>query len=75
MRGANIFVIYANADGTNVTLSPRLGVGNVMPLYNEAANVELLGGSGIANGMMTANVKCSSCSSWSGGEMVRIVED
>lgn len=69
MRGANMFVIYASEDG-NVTLSPRLGVGNVMPLYNEAAKVELLGGTGIENGMMTANVRCSSCNTWEGGSMV-----
>ncbi|EGP87634.1 unnamed protein product [Zymoseptoria tritici ST99CH_3D1] len=68
MRGANMFVIYASEDG-NVTLSPRLGVGNVMPLYNEAAKVELLGGTGIENGMMTANVRCSSCNTWEGGSM------
>jgi hypothetical protein len=70
MTGANIFVIYASPDG-NVTLSPRLGVGNVQPLYNEAADVELLEGSGIADGMMTANVRCGSCNSWEGGSMVR----
>ena len=58
MAGANIFVVYADASGTNVTLSPRLGLGNFQPLFNSDAQVVLLEGSGIANGQMTANVRC-----------------
>ena len=57
MKGANIFMIYSDENG-NVTLSPRLGEGNFMPNYNSAAQVSLLGGSGITNGTMTANVRC-----------------
>jgi hypothetical protein len=69
MSGAQIFVIYTDSSGSNVTLSPRLGTGHVMPNYNSAAQVTLLDGSGVSNGQMTANIKCSSCSSWSGGTM------
>ena len=58
MTGANIFVIYADGSGTNVTLSPRLGKGHFQPLFNSEAQVFLLEGSGIANGQMTANVRC-----------------
>ena len=58
MKGANIFIIYSDSDGQNITLSPRLGVGNVQPDYNSAAQVSLLEGSGIANGLMTANIRC-----------------
>lgn len=58
MAGSNIFVIYADTSGTNVTLSPRLGTGEVMPMMDKTANVSLLGGSGIARGMMTANIMC-----------------
>lgn len=47
------------ADGTgNVTVSPRLGKGEIMPLFYSKPQVELLEGSGIVNGMMIANVKC-----------------
>ncbi|MCJ1415252.1 hypothetical protein MMC32_001584 [Xylographa parallela] len=63
MKGANIFIIYANSDGQNITLSPRLGAGNFQPDYNSAAQVSLLEGSGIANGLMTANIRYTS-SSW-----------
>ena len=58
MAGANIFFVYADADGTNVTVSPRKGVGNVMPVYPSGTQFTLLEGSGITNGTMTANVRC-----------------
>ena len=58
MIGANIFVIYSDPTGQNVTLSPRLGVAYKMPKYNPHAEVSLLEGSGITNGTMTANFKC-----------------
>ena len=58
MKGSNIFIIYSDAENTNVTLSPRLGKGEFEPEYDSAANVTLIDGTGIANGMMTANVRC-----------------
>lgn len=58
MSGANIFTIYTSADGNNVTLSPRLGTGHEMPRFSNNAQVSLLEGSGVSNGVMTANVKC-----------------
>jgi hypothetical protein len=61
MVGATIFVMYADGTG-NVTISPRTGVGHVMPLFNSAAQVTLLAGSGVSNGVMTANVKYSAAS-------------
>lgn len=60
MAGANIFMVYADAAGTNVTVSPRKGVGNVKPVYPSGSQVTLLAGSGIADGTMTANVRCKS---------------
>lgn len=58
MRNSNIFIIYADSTGSNVTLSPRLGNGEFEPDFNADAQVSLLEGSGIANGVMTANVRC-----------------
>lgn len=60
MTGANIFIIYADSSGKNVTLSPRLGKGNFQPQMDTDAKVTLLDGTGIANGVMTANVRCTS---------------
>lgn len=59
MKDANLFMIYTDDDGDDVTLSPRLGVGETAPVHDlSTAQVELLDGSGVVNGIMTANVKC-----------------
>lgn len=58
MRGANIFVMYADSTGANVTLSPRLGVAHKEPNSDTSAQVTLLDGSGITDGQMVANFKC-----------------
>lgn len=69
MAGANIMVVYA-ADSSNVTVSPRLGVGHVEPKENSDAQITVLEGSGIASdGSLVANIRCDSCLSWSGGSM------
>jgi hypothetical protein len=57
MSGSQIFVVYTSGDG-NVTISPRLGVGEREPNFNSNAQVTLLEGSGVSNGKMVANVKC-----------------
>ncbi|KAF2824670.1 CBD9-like protein, partial [Ophiobolus disseminans] len=69
MANSNMFLVYTNSGGTNVTLSPRTASGHSTPSLNSAAKVTLLEGSGVSNGLMTANVKCSNCNSWSGGDM------
>lgn len=69
MAGASIFVVYSDAAGDNVTVSPRLGKGHVQPLFNPDAKVTVMEGSGIDNGVMTANVRCDSCLHWDGGSM------
>ncbi|KAL2168287.1 hypothetical protein VTG60DRAFT_206 [Thermothelomyces hinnuleus] len=73
MVGANIFLMYQDGKG-NVTLSPRLGVGHTEPMLDTsstAAQLTLLAGSGVSEdgSTMTANVACSNCESWDGGEM------
>ncbi|BCS26977.1 cytochrome and DOMON domain-containing protein [Aspergillus puulaauensis] len=66
MQGANIFIVYGS--GNNVTVSPRLGKQeHVEPLYNPQARISVLDGSGIHDGVMTANIRCESCVSWPGG--------
>jgi hypothetical protein len=60
MSGANMFIIYASADGKNVTVSPRSGTGHVMPQLNSEAKITILEGTGITNGKMIANFKCRS---------------
>lgn len=61
MSGSKMFIIYANAAGTNVTLSPRKASGHSQPTFDSSAQVTLLEGSSISGGVMTANIKCSDC--------------
>ena len=61
MSNANMFVMYSSADGKNVTLSPRTASGHVMPTHHDA-DISLLEGTGISDGKMIANVRCSNCS-------------
>ncbi|KAJ5822407.1 Alpha/beta hydrolase fold-3 [Penicillium robsamsonii] len=65
MAGANMFVVYTS--GNNVTVSPRSGVGEIQPLYNKDAHITILNGSGVRDGVITANVQCDTCLKWNGG--------
>ncbi len=62
MKHSSMFVMYLTEDGKNVTISPRLGEGHVMPVYDNQTGLTVLSGSGVANGMITANVRCASIS-------------
>ncbi|KAJ5666467.1 uncharacterized protein N7477_008915 [Penicillium maclennaniae] len=67
MTGANMFVAYTT--GNTVTVSPRLGKGEIQPLYNENATISTMDGTGIHDGVITANFRCDSCISWQGGRL------
>jgi hypothetical protein len=69
MANSNMFIVYTSGSGNNVTLSPRTTTSHNPPSPNSQPQVTLLEGSGVSNGVMTANVKCSNCNSWSGGTM------
>ena len=66
MAGAHMFVMYTSSSGDNVTVSPRVGTGHVQPQHDDSSEIELLEGSGVSDGIMTANVRCSSCDNWDG---------
>ena len=68
MSDSNIFVFYPDGSG-NVTISTRLGAENMAPGSQDSKRVQLLAGSGVEEGVMTANVACFNCESWAGGEM------
>ena len=69
MAGTLIFVTYASADGNNVTVSPRIGTGHVMPTHSNDVQVTVLNGSGIIDGAFVVNAKCTNCRSWNGGKI------
>jgi hypothetical protein len=58
MAGAEMFLVYKDGSG-NVTLSTRTASGEFEPEHVERSGVELLAGSGVKDGKMVANVKCS----------------
>ncbi|OGM41357.1 hypothetical protein ABOM_009917 [Aspergillus bombycis] len=68
MARTNMFILYS-AFSSNVNLSPRSGQGHFPPVPKLDARVSLLDGSGIQNGMMTANALCENCNDWQGGSM------
>jgi len=70
MDGSNMFVMYENGVGENVTVSTRLGKPHIQPTYDEDhAQITILEGSEVADGYMHANVLCKNCSTWPGGDM------
>lgn len=69
MDNANMFVVYADGAGKNVTVSPRLGKAHTLPPYSDHANLTVLEGSGITGDYMTAKILCSNCDTWPGGSM------
>ncbi|KAH7109648.1 integral membrane protein [Dendryphion nanum] len=69
MDGAHYFVMYTAPDSKNVTVSTRIGKGYSPPIVTQDTHFQLLEGSGVLNGTMTANIKCSNCTAWSGGSM------
>lgn len=68
MTGSNIFVIYQDGNG-NLTVSARSGRGRTQPQAQTDTQLQLLAGSGVSGGIMTANILCSNCQTWSGGSM------
>ncbi|PYH92987.1 CBD9-like protein [Aspergillus ellipticus CBS 707.79] len=66
MAGSNMFLMYASSP-TNITLSPRNGLGHFEPKPNSETQIALLPGTGIANNTMTANLRCDNCLTWQEG--------
>lgn len=65
--GANMFVMYIW--GNNVTISPRLGKGEIRPLYKENAKITTMDHTGVHDGVITTNFQWDSCISWQGGRL------
>jgi hypothetical protein len=73
MAGSLMLMVYSDSTGKNVTISPRHPDGSKKkhnePSYESGVSVQLLAGSGISNGTMTANGMCQNCRSWDGGSV------
>jgi len=64
MEGALVLMMYPDAGGKNITLSPRLSHGNVEPSYTTNVSITILPGTGLSDNIMIANAKCSNCRFW-----------
>lgn len=60
MDGSTMFVVYSDGSG-NVTVSPRSASGHRTPQFNNNVAVEILAGSGVVGGILTANFLCANC--------------
>ncbi|RHZ55405.1 cytochrome and DOMON domain-containing protein [Aspergillus thermomutatus] len=69
MKNSLMILLYSDASGKNVTVSPRLCTGETEPVYASSLAVDLLPGTGIANGFMTVNGRCSNCTKWNTGSL------
>jgi hypothetical protein len=69
MAGSLMFVLYSNAAGTNVTLSPRIARGHSEPVPYPEARVEALPGTGLINDTLVFMGACRNCRSWPGGSV------
>ncbi|GIJ86385.1 hypothetical protein Asppvi_005273 [Aspergillus pseudoviridinutans] len=69
MKNSLMILLYSDASGKNVTVSPRLCTGETEPVYASSLAVQLLPGTGIANGLMTVNGRCSNCTKWNTGSL------
>ncbi|KND89668.1 hypothetical protein TOPH_05675 [Tolypocladium ophioglossoides CBS 100239] len=68
MKGALFLILYRNERGDNVTLSPRVAYGNYEPQLYPEVEMEVLNGTGVVDGYMVFNAKCSKhCRSWPAG--------
>ncbi|PYI10233.1 CBD9-like protein [Aspergillus sclerotiicarbonarius CBS 121057] len=67
MTDGNMFIVYS-ASMHNVTLSTRRATGHMEPLYDQTIQAHLLDGSGIHDGIMTANIRCDNCTTLTDGE-------
>ncbi|KAF1973819.1 CBD9-like protein [Bimuria novae-zelandiae CBS 107.79] len=67
MRDSLMLVMYLNADGDNVTVSPRYGHSHAEPELAPDIKLELLNGTGIQDEMFVLNALCKNCRVWPGG--------
>ncbi|KAL8828873.1 MAG: hypothetical protein Q9170_006411 [Blastenia crenularia] len=66
-----MLIAYSDKSGKNLTVSPRIGTGNVEPseYKSNTMYVEAQNGTGIKDGRYVVNVICHNCRGWSTGEI------
>ncbi|KAG9388937.1 DoH domain containing protein [Pyrenophora tritici-repentis] len=65
MEDSLMVIMYQNADGNNVTVSPRIGSKASEPSFNSSINLTILPGTTVTNdSMLVLRAKCSNCRSY-----------
>ncbi|KAF1838192.1 CBD9-like protein, partial [Decorospora gaudefroyi] len=61
MEGSLMLIMYPNAEGENVTLSPRIGSKAAEPSYNSSIDINILPGTKISDSMLVLHARCTNC--------------
>jgi hypothetical protein len=64
MSDALVFILYASADGQNVTFSPRLSYRDAEPVLYPELRVEALPGTGLVDDSLVYAGRCANCLSY-----------
>jgi hypothetical protein len=64
MQDALMFVAYKSQSGTNATLSPRIGSGQIEPKHTEDVEIDVLEGTTVDDQSYFINARCRKCRSW-----------
>ncbi|KAF1849144.1 iron reductase domain protein [Cucurbitaria berberidis CBS 394.84] len=67
MENSLMFIMYPDADGNNVTISPRLGSKASEPTFSPNVAVEILPGTQINDSMLILHARCRNCRVWPNG--------
>ncbi|KAF3036592.1 hypothetical protein E8E12_007455 [Didymella heteroderae] len=67
MENSLMLIMYPDADGNNVTISPRIGRKGGEPVFTNNIDVEVLDGTRIEDDMMILHARCSDCRVWPNG--------
>ncbi|KAF1922453.1 iron reductase domain protein [Didymella exigua CBS 183.55] len=67
MEDSLMLIIYPDADGNNVTISPRIGRKGGEPIFTDKIDLEVLDGTRIEDGLMILHARCSDCRVWPNG--------
>ncbi|KAL5379846.1 hypothetical protein DPSP01_008128 [Paraphaeosphaeria sporulosa] len=67
MENSLMLVMYANARGDNITISPRLSTGHTEPSFSPAIKIDVLNGTGIYDDLYVLRAVCHACRVWPNG--------
>ncbi|KAH9861639.1 hypothetical protein J1614_011391 [Plenodomus biglobosus] len=67
MENSLMFIMYPNAKGDNVTISPRLGSSNTEPTFTPTVTLDILPGTQNNDSQLILAARCRNCRVWPNG--------